>query len=90
MTKKRALGGISAVALMLLADPALSGGSMKCGIHLIHAGGRHPPSKYEVLKKCGEPTERYGNTWIYEKGSTRRILRFDESRMLATIDSRRN
>lgn len=28
---------------------------MKCGIHIIHDGGRYSPSKYEVLKKCGEP-----------------------------------
>ncbi len=90
MTKKRALGGIGAVALMLLTDPALSGGSMKCGIHLIHAGGRHPPSKYEVLKKCGEPTFREGNTWVYQsrRGGSR-ILKFNRKSFVVNIQEGR-
>ena len=25
---------------------------------------------YEVLKRCGEPDARYGNTWVYEKSSS--------------------
>lgn len=61
--------------------------SMRCGQHIISSGGLHGPDKYEVLKKCGEPTVRAGNSWIYEMsggrtykvvfGSDGSILRID-------------
>ncbi len=90
MTRKRALGGIASVVLMLLAQPALSGGTMKCGIHLIHAGGRHPPSKYEVLKKCGEPTFREGNTWVYQtRRGASRMLQFNRKGYVVNIQEGR-
>jgi hypothetical protein len=86
MIKKRTLGGITSAALMLLAGQALSGGSMKCGIHIIHDGGRYSPGKYEVLKKCGEPTFRQGNTWVYDTGrGSSRVLRFNRGGFLASI-----
>jgi hypothetical protein len=41
---------------------------------------------YEVLKKCGKPTERYGNTWIYVRsGKPPRVLRFNDAGQLETI-----
>jgi hypothetical protein len=73
---------VAAVFLLstLLMELALAAGSMRCGTHIITAGGRHGPGKYEVLKKCGEPTVRSGNTWIYEQhGGGRRIVVFDAS-----------
>jgi hypothetical protein len=48
-------------------------GSMKCGQHIISDGGRTGPGSYEVLKRCGEPTFRQGNTWVYERGEKRRV-----------------
>ena len=48
-------------------------GSMKCGQHIISDGGRTGPGTYEVLKRCGEPTFRQGNTWVYERGEKRRV-----------------
>jgi len=48
-------------------------GSMKCGQHIISDGGRTGPGTYEVLKRCGEPTFRQGNTWIYVRGEKRRV-----------------
>ncbi len=45
---------------------------------------------YEVLKKCGEPEAKNGNTWIYLQGSMRRILTFNFEGRLARIESRRN
>ncbi len=62
-----------------------SAGSMRCGVHLIQDGGRNGPGKYEVLKKCGEPTERFGNTWIYERLGNRYILTFKDNGQLAKI-----
>lgn len=56
---------------------------MNCGVHIIEDGRRDAPGKYEVLKKCGEPTFRSGNTWVYEaKGRT---LHFDDSGRLTAI-----
>ncbi len=72
----------------LLMELALAAGSMRCGTHIISAGGRHGPGKYEVLKKCGEPTARSGNSWLYEQsGGARRLAVFDSSGNLARIES---
>jgi len=66
-------------------EPALAG--MRCGTHIISAGQRDAPGKYEVLKRCGEPTQRYGDSWIYEKSSSVRYeLRFDSDGRLIAIE----
>ena len=71
---------------MLLMQVALAG-SMRCGTHIISTGGLHGPGKYEVLKKCGEPTARSGDTWIYDKpGGTKYVVVFDAAGYLARID----
>ncbi len=71
----------------LLMELALAADSIRCGTHIITAGGRHGPGKYEVLKKCGEPTARSGDTWVYEQhGGVRRVVVFDASGNLARID----
>lgn len=71
----------------LLMELALAADSIRCGTHIISAGGRHGPGKYEVLKKCGEPTARSGDTWVYEQhGGVRRVVVFDASGNLARID----
>jgi len=57
---------------MLMFQSAYAG-SMKCGQHIISDGGRTGPGTYEVLKRCGEPTFRQGNTWVYERGEKRRV-----------------
>ncbi len=73
------------VLSMLLMELALAG-SMRCGTHLITTGGLHGPGKYEVLKKCGEPTVRSGDTWIYDKpGGVKYVVVFDASGYLARI-----
>jgi hypothetical protein len=70
---------------MLLMESALAG-SMRCGRHIISTGGLHGPGKYEVLKKCGEPTARSGDTWIYDKpGGVKHVVVFDASGYLARI-----
>jgi hypothetical protein len=61
---------------------------MRCGQHLIYAGGgTDSASMYEVLKKCGEPEEKQGNTWIYKQGSMTRMLTFWGDGKLQRIDS---
>ena len=70
---------------MLLMESALAG-SMRCGSHIISTGGLHGPGKYEVLKKCGEPTVRSGDTWIYDKpGGVKYVVVFDAAGYLARI-----
>lgn len=76
---------LATIALSITAiDPALA--SMRCGTHIISAGQQNSPGKYEVLKRCGEPTQRYGDTWIYKKSSSvSRELRFDGNGRLMVI-----
>jgi len=62
---------IAAFAIsVVMMESAMARGSMRCGTHLISADASNPSGMYEVLKRCGEPTERYGNTWIYRKSSS--------------------
>ncbi len=70
----------------LMLEPAFAVGSMRCGTHIISAGERQNTKRYEVLKKCGEPTDRTGNTWIYEQsGGARRVVVFDSDGRLMRI-----
>lgn len=76
---------IAAVSLsFLLQQPALAD-SMRCGSHIISTGQLNGPGMYEVLKKCGEPTDRFGNTWIYEKGGTKHVVVFNTAGELMRI-----
>jgi len=64
--------------------------SIRCGTHLIYGGGgKVSAGKYEVLKKCGEPESKNGDTWIYEQGSMLRVLIFNYEGRLDRIESRR-
>ena len=74
------------VLLTLMPEPVFASGSMRCGSHIVSAGQRHGPGKYEVLKKCGEPTVRNGDTWIYDRGSKQYVVMFDPSGMLMRIE----
>ena len=69
----------------LMPEPALAD-SMRCGTHIISSGGLHGPGKYELLKKCGQPTARSGDTWIYERpGGVKYVVVFDASGYVARI-----
>ena len=82
------VAALAAIAPFVATD--VFAASMRCGGHIISAGQRHGMGKYEVLKRCGQPTERYGNTWIYEKqGQQRRVLRFGADGMLSDISTSR-
>ena len=56
---------------------AVADDSMSCGTHIISSGQDDSPGMYEVLKRCGEPTYRQGNTWIYSKSGLEHRIRFD-------------
>ena len=85
MRKTMFWAALAGLASMALSGPA-SATYLRCGGKLIEGGGRNGPGMYEVLKKCGKPTERYGNTWVYVRsGKPPRILRFNDAGQLETI-----
>jgi len=59
--------------------------TMQCGNYYISAGERHGSGKYEVLKKCGSPKQRQGNTWVYE--NPRRVVHFNDSGRILSIEN---
>ena len=76
---------VSVFLWTLMPEPALAD-SMRCGTHIISSGGLHGPGKYEVLKKCGEPTARSGDTWVYDMpGGMKYVVVFDASGYVARI-----
>ena len=91
--KVRTVGQNSIVlVLSLVTQSALaSDRSMRCGTHLIYAGGgKDSAGMYEVLKKCGEPEAKQGSTWIYIQGNMRRELTFNYESRLQRIESFRS
>ena len=86
MTYKSILIIASVFLLAFMLKPALAD-SVRCGSHIISSGERHGTDKYEVLKKCGEPTIRAGDIWIYEKArGVKTIMVFDASGKLSSIE----
>ncbi len=78
---------VSAFLFSIIIEPVLASGSMRCGTHLVTAGGDDAPGKYEVLKRCGDPDVRYGHTWIYKTSHTvNRIVRFNSDGQLSSIN----
>ncbi len=78
---------VASVFLSMLILKSGLADSVRCGSHIISSGERHGTDKYEVLKKCGEPTIRAGNTWIYEKSAgAKSVMVFDASGKLSRIE----
>ncbi len=73
------------VGFSMLMFQSVYAGSMRCGQNTISDGGRTGPGTYEVLKRCGEPTFRQGNSWVYEKGSKRTVIVFKDSGEISSI-----
>ena len=70
----------------LMLEPAFAD-STRCGRHVISSGQRPGTDKYEVLKKCGEPTSRAGNIWVYEKSrGVKTVMVFDALGKLSSIE----
>jgi len=86
MTKTFNFIGAALLLATAFVQPA-NAGSMRCGTHIISSGQNNSPGMYEVLKRCGEPTFRQGNTWIYEKSSSVSTkIRFDRNGNILDID----
>ena len=71
---------------IVMMESAVGRGSMRCGTHIITSDPANPSGKYDVLKRCGEPTTRYGDTWIYKKGSITNRLEFSGNGQLQNIE----
>ena len=71
---------LAAVLGMFAANPAQAG-SISCGVHIIQDSKRSSPTKYEVLKKCGEPKIREGDSWIYSRGGRETEVYFQNGKV---------
>jgi hypothetical protein len=60
----------------LLALKPVHAGTLVCGNYMIQGSLRNPATKYEILKKCGEPKYREGDTWVYERSGTSMLVYF--------------
>jgi hypothetical protein len=82
---------LAALLLILLAVAAhASDRSIRCGKHLLYAGGgSNSALQYEVLKKCGQPAAQAGDAWIYYQGNMVRHLTFSREGRLLRIESTR-
>ncbi|MGI9206243.1 MAG: DUF2845 domain-containing protein [Woeseiaceae bacterium] len=90
MSKSVAVIAVGLVMHLTTYPAQASDKSMRCGGNLIHAGGgRNSALMYEVLKKCGEPEAKQGNSWIYIQGSMQRVLTFNFQGRLQLIESTR-
>ena len=81
---------LSILIALTLGSTTVHARGMRCGTDIISDSGRQGPYKYEVLKKCGEPTSREShNTWIYDRGNHNsknlKVLQFDDRGMLLRI-----
>ena len=86
MTKTFKLSGAVLLLAMAFVEPAAAS-NMRCGTHIISSGQGNSPGQYEVLKRCGEPTFRQGNTWIYERSSSVSTkIRFDHNGNILDIN----
>ena len=88
MTSKLKLIIATLLFSIIIVEPVLAN-SMRCGTHIITAGldESESPGMYEVLKRCGEPTARYGNTWVYEKSSSvTHVVKFGNDGQIWSID----
>jgi hypothetical protein len=86
--KKSILNSLALSAALcagLVFSTQASASSVRCGVHLIQGGGRHGPTQFEVLRKCGEPRERRGNNWYYRMNGRKFELRFDGNGILNTV-----
>jgi hypothetical protein len=75
---------LAMTATLLFTAPAQASG-MRCGVHIIQGEGRHGPSSFEVLRKCGEPAERRGSLWLYRMNGKKWQLRFNANGLLLTV-----
>ena len=83
-SKRNLLVGIALVSFMVF--EAADARSIRCGTHVLTAGMRNSPGQYEVLRRCGEPDQRLGNTWVYQRGSVTRRITFSSNGQINIIE----
>lgn len=70
-------------ALLLAATSSASADSMQCNGNLVSSGD----SQASVLEKCGEPTSRDGDQWMYQlDDSLSKIVTFGGGIVLTITD----
>ena len=85
MTNTLKFIGATLVLAIGFMEPAAAS-SMRCGTHIISYGQGNSVGQYEVLKRCGEPTFRQGNTWIYKRSSSvERRVKFNSNGEIINI-----
>jgi hypothetical protein len=86
MIRKTVLISVTIFFSIVMVGQSIAG-SLRCGTHIISSGQRSAPYKHEVLKKCGEPTARNGNTWIYRQSSSvTRVVKFSGDGQVSAIE----
>jgi hypothetical protein len=79
---------IFAIAALLLAGTAQAG-TLRCGNAFITDDQPDGQSRQQVLAKCGEPTNRDGDDWYYDRadvGQGTYVLHFNDSGELESIE----
>ena len=77
--KVLAIGGI--LAFGVLAATTVFADGMRCGGAIVEIGD----TEYEVVRKCGQPSYKNANRWIYDRGVGRfiKILNFGNGKLLS-------
>ena len=70
---------------MLCFAQAVTAKSIRCGVHVISDAQRNGPGKFEVLKKCGEPSAREGDVFVYTRSGKPVSLYFNAQGQLTSI-----
>lgn len=58
--------------------------SIRCGTKNFSSTTRVAPLQSDILKACGEPTERRGGAWIYKKKG--KMLKFVDGKLKDVIN----
>ncbi len=75
--------------LLMASTSTVLADSISCGQSMIQGGLTDPVTKDEVLQKCGEPSAKEGNDWIYERdGGATAVLHLNDNGDLESISER--
>ena len=80
----KAACAIVATVLVVGSSAAWSSEAFRCGEHIISDGDQ----KVKVLEHCGQPMEKEGNKWIYDRGHEKFlvVVHFDQD-VVALIEA---
>ena len=79
---------VAALASLLMAGTA-SAGTIRCGGQVFDDGARTGVFEHVILEHCGEPDQRYGSTWVYERpDGSRVVVEFGSDGELESIEEK--